>query len=131
MTSSGMASPQSVERGSTDPGGPAATTGMNGARACSAMRCSAESAGPTPTRRQPRRAASAATERVSAMVPEPDAAITTSAAPIQPGRSEEHTSELQSHLNLVCRLLLEKKKERALTAAVPRSTVLADRQART
>src|SRR5260370_3893838 len=27
-------------------------------------------------------------------------------------RSEEHTSELQSHLNLVCRLLLEKKKRR-------------------
>src|SRR5260370_6399693 len=27
------------------------------------------------------------------------------------GRSEEHTSELQSHLNLVCRLLLEKKKK--------------------
>src|SRR5260370_37616048 len=27
-----------------------------------------------------------------------------------PDRSEEHTSELQSHLNLVCRLLLEKKK---------------------
>src|SRR5438477_3553082 len=27
------------------------------------------------------------------------------------GRSEEHTSELQSHVNLVCRLLLEKKKE--------------------
>src|SRR5260370_28239880 len=27
-------------------------------------------------------------------------------------RSEEHTSELQSHLNLVCRLLLEKKKKR-------------------
>src|SRR5260370_3326586 len=26
------------------------------------------------------------------------------------GRSEEHTSELQSHLNLICRLLLEKKK---------------------
>src|SRR5260370_10921085 len=25
------------------------------------------------------------------------------------GRSEEHTSELQSHLNIVCRLLLEKK----------------------
>src|SRR5260370_23477349 len=25
-------------------------------------------------------------------------------------RSEEHTSELQSHLNIVCRLLLEKKK---------------------
>src|SRR4029434_5599292 len=28
-------------------------------------------------------------------------------------RSEEHTSELQSHLNLVCRLLLEKKKTKA------------------
>src|SRR5260370_13396600 len=26
-------------------------------------------------------------------------------------RSEEHTSELQSHLNIVCRLLLEKKKK--------------------
>src|SRR5260370_16826185 len=35
------------------------------------------------------------------------------APPIKIGsinRSEEHTSELQSHLNLVCRLLLEKKK---------------------
>src|SRR5260370_28818886 len=30
---------------------------------------------------------------------------------ICPSRSEEHTSELQSHLNLVCRLLLEKKKK--------------------
>src|SRR5256885_8562216 len=29
------------------------------------------------------------------------------------GRSEEHTSELQSPCNLVCRLLLEKKKHRA------------------
>src|SRR5438034_8624732 len=28
------------------------------------------------------------------------------------GRSEEHTSELQSHSDLVCRLLLEKKKKR-------------------
>src|SRR5438477_3707037 len=28
-------------------------------------------------------------------------------------RSEEHTSELQSHVNLVCRLLLEKKKIRS------------------
>src|SRR5207237_1732840 len=27
-------------------------------------------------------------------------------------RSEEHTSELQSHLNIVCRLLLEKKKQK-------------------
>src|SRR2546430_11078296 len=29
----------------------------------------------------------------------------------QQGRSEEHTSELQSQSNLVCRLLLEKKKQ--------------------
>src|SRR5438034_5290162 len=29
-------------------------------------------------------------------------------------RSEEHTSELQSHSDLVCRLLLEKKKQRLL-----------------
>src|SRR5260370_6839596 len=29
-------------------------------------------------------------------------------------RSEEHTSELQSHLNLVCRLLLEKKKQHTI-----------------
>src|SRR5690242_21473952 len=28
----------------------------------------------------------------------------------EPFRSEEHTSELQSHVNLACRLLLEKKK---------------------
>src|SRR5438477_6335966 len=30
-------------------------------------------------------------------------------------RSEEHTSELQSHVNLVCRLLLEKKKKKNST----------------
>src|SRR2546430_7151804 len=35
-------------------------------------------------------------------------------------RSEEHTSELQSQSNLVCRLLLEKKKHR--TTLPPRST---------
>src|SRR5260370_22038186 len=34
-------------------------------------------------------------------------------------RSEEHTSELQSHLNLVCRLLLEKKKK---TSHIPAYT---------
>src|SRR5260370_2071425 len=48
-----------------------------------------------------------------------------------PSRSEEHTSELQSHLNLVCRLLLEKKKRQthsrsahttSLTASTPRNT---------
>src|SRR2546422_5458952 len=34
------------------------------------------------------------------------------------GRSEEHTSELQSRLHLVCRLLLEKKKSRTATTSV-------------
>src|SRR5207247_6641971 len=31
--------------------------------------------------------------------------------PVPPGRSEEHTSELQSRVDLVCRLLLEKTKD--------------------
>src|SRR5438093_6555804 len=37
-------------------------------------------------------------------------------------RSEEHTSELQSLTNLVCRLLLEKKKQNA-TNCLPRNAV--------
>src|SRR5256885_7984794 len=38
-------------------------------------------------------------------------------------RSEEHTSELQSPCNLVCRLLLEKKKKVRLHASRNRSTL--------
>src|SRR2546429_1115440 len=38
-------------------------------------------------------------------------------ARVAPGRSEEHTSELQSRLHLVCRLLLEKKKTRSSTGS--------------
>src|SRR5260221_1070794 len=37
-------------------------------------------------------------------------------------RSEEHTSELQSHSDLVCRLLLEKKKELQAICKAPRFT---------
>src|SRR5260221_1493567 len=37
------------------------------------------------------------------------------------GRSEEHTSELQSHSDLVCRLLLEKKKKRTHSGTPTRS----------
>src|SRR5437667_12795702 len=48
------------------------------------------------SRRRSRRKPTAATRRWSAT------------------RSEEHTSELQSHHDLVCRLLLEKKKEKTL-----------------
>src|SRR2546430_13511827 len=40
------------------------------------------------------------------------------------GRSEEHTSELQSQSNLVCRLLLEKKKKDAILGS---STLLITR----
>src|SRR2546430_10678753 len=36
-----------------------------------------------------------------------------------PARSEEHTSELQSQSNLVCRLLLDKKKHYGLTPYMP------------
>src|SRR2546430_4886653 len=39
-------------------------------------------------------------------------------------RSEEHTSELQSQSNLVCRLLLEKKKDCVLSEAAPRHASL-------
>src|SRR5260370_9076244 len=39
-------------------------------------------------------------------------------------RSEEHTSELQSHLNLVCRLLLEKKKKKNYVAEYDLNMVL-------
>src|SRR5260370_31803694 len=40
-------------------------------------------------------------------------------------RSEEHTSELQSHLNLVCRLLLEKKKQFTICTFQTRENVRA------
>src|SRR5260221_10539690 len=36
-------------------------------------------------------------------------------------RSEEHTSELQSHSDLVCRLLLEKKKKQTVTSSTLRN----------
>src|SRR2546430_8578309 len=38
---------------------------------------------------------------------------------VEVARSEEHTSELQSQSNLVCRLLLEKKKKRCRTTISP------------
>src|SRR5260370_1765069 len=39
-------------------------------------------------------------------------------------RSEEHTSELQSHLNLVCRLLLEKKMQHTIAPQPKDETVI-------
>src|SRR5689334_24087149 len=38
--------------------------------------------------------------------------------PFTPTRSEEHTSELQSQFHLVCRLLLEKKKEKGIRQVI-------------
>src|SRR5438034_4856306 len=43
----------------------------------------------------------------------PSASVPT-IAPSEWPRSEEHTSELQSHSDLVCRLLLEKKKQQTI-----------------
>src|SRR2546422_8513136 len=43
------------------------------------------------------------------------APVRTAGAPARADRSEEHTSELQSRLHLVCRLLLEKKKKNIKT----------------
>src|SRR4051812_49842167 len=45
-------------------------------------------------------------------------------------RSEEHTSELQSHVNLVCRLLLEKKKKKVTLKLEQENTTIRDRSAR-
>src|SRR2546426_3867014 len=47
--------------------------------------------------------------------------------PLARARSEEHTSELQSPCNLVCRLLLEKKKEFSETppSLIPQPLILA------
>src|SRR6266480_3440023 len=49
--------------------------------------------------------------QVSPQLPEPRALAWVAIGLIDGLRSEEHTSELQSHVNLVCRLLLEKKKK--------------------
>src|SRR5688572_31810931 len=45
----------------------------------------------------------------------PRSVPTSSICIIELNRSEEHTSELQSQSNLVCRLLLEKKKKNKIT----------------
>src|SRR5205085_3547213 len=47
-------------------------------------------------------------QRIGAMIVSPDPLFFS-----ERGRSEEHTSELQSQSNLVCRLLLEKKKKKS------------------
>src|SRR2546427_3293011 len=67
--------------------------------------------------------------------PPSDAAGDDRRAPVRVRRSEEHTSELQSQSNLVCRLLLEKKKKKFNTvnmrfeAAAGEDTVTISRRA--
>src|SRR5438477_4117344 len=65
-----------------------------------------------------------------AAIPTPRGALSSSVwrVPVKErqGRSEEHTSELQSHVNLVCRLLLEKKKKKG-----PLESALVDLSANT
>src|SRR5258705_4153396 len=51
----------------------------------------------------------------------PTVSINSEALPVRYSRSEEHTSELQSLRHLVCRLLLEKKKNRAATCSSVRA----------
>src|SRR2546429_6680623 len=55
----------------------------------------------------------------STQVPKPDLVSEVVRLVPVPARSEEHTSELQSRLHLVCRLLLEKKKNTHWTRVHP------------
>src|SRR2546429_1590695 len=81
-------------RSSTDPAGPAPTPAIRARR-------SAFPHGRRTARGSPR------SERIRAIH---RSRCSMRHRPTEPARSEEHTSELQSRLHLVCRLLLEKKK---------------------
>src|SRR2546430_12621537 len=59
--------------------------------------------------------------------PAAPAGIRRQAAGGQQRRSEEHTSELQSQSNLVCRLLLEKKKKHDMISLLPSPVYLITR----
>src|SRR3989475_318739 len=88
-------------RASTAPGTAASTS----AAAASAL-AAATSTTRSPTRASAPRAATSAATPASASA---SAISSTATSPSKALRSEEHTSELQSQSNLVCRLLLEKK----------------------
>src|SRR5438477_13122075 len=53
-------------------------------------------------------------DRWTAELPPDELKLADGVRGIEKDRSEEHTSELQSHVNLVCRLLLEKKKKKII-----------------
>src|SRR2546422_3303657 len=76
-----------------------------------------------PLRRAARRAAARLSPQLLPVVARQPRLAAKARARARPrfGRSEEHTSELQSRLHLVCRLLLEKKKKmRSATAIIAR-----------
>src|SRR2546426_6452362 len=56
----------------------------------------------------------AATLEIVDLINAEDATVAQAVRAVREDRSEEHTSELQSPCNLVCRLLLEKKKKETL-----------------
>src|SRR2546430_7157224 len=62
-------------------------------------------------------------QRVVQVEPGHDDAVAGIGAAGERGRSEEHTSELQSQSNLVCRLLLEKKKKTKNTRSSMSNTI--------
>src|SRR3989449_8459670 len=62
------------------------------------------------------------------MLPLASACTGTTRSPAITARSEEHTSELQSRLHLVCRLLLEKKKTEASCQRTPERTHTRERE---
>src|SRR5690606_41863927 len=79
-------------------------------RSCTAWPCSPSTAtwitrAPTPARSRATPSSACARGSASVVIPSSEPTV----------RSEEHTSELQSRENLVCRLLLEKKKKKRKT----------------
>src|SRR2546427_5765770 len=58
-------------------------------------------------------------------------AVVLQRAVLEHGRSEEHTSELQSQSNLVCRLLLEKKKKKNKNHTTLRNSTIRHRASAT
>src|SRR5438034_8536234 len=90
-----MARPSMRESGSVRPGAAAGAT---------------RSSSSTPT--APKTRVSKAAISSSRLAVRRSETVTTRPPDSRPKRSEEHTSELQSHSDLVCRLLLEKKKKK-------------------
>src|SRR3712207_7664753 len=94
------------------PAWPARRATSDGALPCSV--CSSSAPSPVTARTAPSSAPSRPTRSQTSPAPDTMLAPSTASAPaaVPPARSEEHTSELQSRQYLVCRLLLEKKKNK-------------------